>query len=97
MKDGAKMSIAMEKFGSNTLPESRESGGSPGPSFPYRLQCRACGFESVDAIVHPLRCPKCKGGAWERFTLPRSLLLNARRRTDDSGGLQSSFAAADAT
>jgi hypothetical protein len=78
------MSIAMERFGSNEqLWESRVSSGSRGPAFPYRLQCRSCGFEPEDAITRPRRCPKCHGSAWERFAFPRSLLTTAERCTSN--------------
>lgn len=91
------MSIAMERFGSNEqLSESGALNGLRSPAFPYRLQCRACGFEPVDAITRPLRCPKCTGRAWERFAFPRSLLISADRRANDSPALRSSLARADA-
>jgi rubredoxin len=75
------MSIAMEIFGMTEQPA--KFGASiemPGHLFPYRLQCRACGFEPLDAIVPPPRCPKCAAGAWERLPIPRSLLMNATRQ-----------------
>jgi predicted Zn-ribbon and HTH transcriptional regulator len=79
------MSISMKQFGSNEqLSESRVSSGSRGPVFPYRLQCRACGFEPVDAMTSPRRCPKCDGRAWERFTVPRSLLMCADQRAAEA-------------
>ena len=75
------MSISMERFGSNEqLSESCTSSGSRGPAFPYRLQCRACGFEPADAITRPRRCPKCAGSAWEQFAFPGNLVVNADRR-----------------
>src|SRR5208282_3017049 len=84
---GDKMSIAMERFGSNEEPsESRASSASGSPTFPYRLQCRTCGFEPEDAITPPLRCPKCLRSAWERFAIPRSLLLNTDQYAGDSAG-----------
>jgi hypothetical protein len=91
------MSIAMERFGSyEQLSESRISSGLRDSAFRYRLQCRACGFEPVDAIIGPPRCPKCHGSAWERFAFSRSLLMNADRRADSSPALRSLFARADA-
>jgi hypothetical protein len=75
------MSIAMENFGMTEQPARfGESIPMPGRLFPYRLQCRACGFEPLGAIVPPPRCPKCAAGAWERFAIPRSLLMNATRQ-----------------
>jgi len=72
------MSISMEHFGLDVkLSLRRPAGGSPLPCFPYRLQCHACNFEPIDAVIAPLRCPKCAGGAWERFVIPRSLLMRA--------------------
>jgi len=74
------MSISMERFGLAARPgESRPGVGVSGIVFPYRLQCRACGFEPDNAIQPPIRCPKCAGSAWERFAFPGSLLLAARR------------------
>jgi len=91
------MSISMERFGSyEQLSDSRLSSGSPGPIFPYRLQCRSCGFEPADAIARPRYCPKCHGSAWERFAFPQNLLINADRRANNSPALRSSFATADA-
>lgn len=76
------MSIAMERFGLSSQPESRESGGSPNPTFPYRMQCRACGFEPAAALIEPRRCPKCGGSSWERFAFPGSLLVSFERRAE---------------
>jgi hypothetical protein len=91
------MSISMERFGSyEQLSDSRLSSGSPGPIFPYRLQCRSCGFEPADAITRPLHCPKCHGSAWERFAFPRNLLINADRLANNSPALQVSLATAEA-
>lgn len=71
------MSIAMEKFGSNEqFSEYNASSALQSPAFPYRLQCRTCGFEPLDAITPPPRCPKCSGHSWERFAFPRSLLMS---------------------
>jgi hypothetical protein len=79
------MSIAIERFGSsaNAL-ESSELNPTPSPAFPFRMQCRACGFEPDNAITPPKRCPKCAGHVFERFILPRSLLEFAEQRTDNS-------------
>jgi len=71
------MSIAMERFGLNALAETDLSGGSPAPRLPYRLQCHYCSFEAADAIAAPPRCPKCAGASWDRFVMPRSLLMRA--------------------
>ena len=90
------MSISMERFGSyEQSSESRVSSGLPGSAFPYRLQCRACGFEPVDGMIGPSRCPKCHGSAWERFALPRTLLMNNDRRANNPPALRSSLATAD--
>ena len=48
-----------------------------------RLQCHACGYEVVDAIAPPSRCPKCTGGAWERVPFPASLLIYIDQPEDD--------------
>ena len=72
------MSIGMERFvtiGHSVQPH--ESGAWRNPAFPYRLQCRACSFEPENAIEAPARCPKCAGNSWERFAMPRSLLMYA--------------------
>jgi hypothetical protein len=74
------MSISMERFGMDEQrPEPLGSNGLAGPSFPYRLQCRTCGFEPQGAIIPPSRCPKCASHSWERFAFPGSALL----RSDD--------------
>ena len=91
------MSISMERFGSyEQVSESRVSSGLQDSAFPYRLQCRACGFTPVDAVIGPPRCPKCHGSAWERFAFPRNLLMNADRRPDNPPALRPSLATADA-
>jgi hypothetical protein len=91
------MSISMERFGSNEpLWEPRVSSGSRGPAFPFRLQCRSCGFEPEDAITHLPLCPKCHGSAWERFAFPRSLLMTAERRTSNRAALRAPPVIADA-
>jgi rubredoxin len=78
------MSIDMEHFGSTAQrTETRPQSDATSLAFPYRLQCRACGFEPEDAITPPHRCPKCAGSAWERFALPRSLLTGADQRAGD--------------
>jgi hypothetical protein len=87
------MSIAMDRFGLNEpVSESLASSRSGVLVFPYRLQCRSCGFEPADAIIPPSRCPKCAGGAWERFAYPRSLLKFAERRVEGGTSLRSSMA-----
>jgi hypothetical protein len=90
------MSIAMDRFGSDAQPDIGKPGGSPSSTFPYRLQCRACSFEPTGAIIQPVRCPKCASGAWERFAIPRSLLLNVDRRANDRRESRQSSATADA-
>jgi hypothetical protein len=91
------MSIAMEQFGSSEQKsELLASSGSPGPGFPYRLQCRSCGFDPRDVIVPPPRCPKCAGHSWERFVFPGSLLMHTDRLAKGSPASRSSFASADA-
>jgi hypothetical protein len=75
------MSIAMERFGSSEpASECRVSSGLSDRVFPFRLQCRSCGFEPFDAISPPPRCPKCAGQSWERFAYPGSLLMFADQR-----------------
>lgn len=74
------MSISMEQFGSHERMESRAARALPTKTFPFRLQCRSCGFEPEDAIIAPPRCPKCAASAWERFAYPRCLLTGAGRR-----------------
>jgi len=79
------MSIAMERFGSSEQPfDSRALSRLQSQVFPYRLQCRECGFEPVGAIVPPPRCTKCFGHSFERFVFPRSLLMCADRRANYS-------------
>ena len=76
------MSIDMEHFGSrDQRAQSAALVDSPPTAFPYRLQCRGCGFESPDAIIAPRRCPKCASSSWERFAYPRSLMTGPGRRT----------------
>jgi hypothetical protein len=82
---GDKMSIAMEKFGSNE--ESSESRASSRPNnslFPYRMECRTCGFEPLVGNAPPSRCPKCGGHSWQRFVFPRSLLMHVDRKGSNS-------------
>jgi len=82
------MSIAMEQFGlDGQSSESRAFTGLGRPAFPYRLQCRTCGFEPFDAIAPPPRCTKCFGSAWERFAFPGSLLMRVDRRADNGPAL----------
>ena len=45
----------------------------------FRTQCADCGHEPEDPSQPPRRCPKCRCGQWERFTLPGSILQNAER------------------
>lgn len=45
----------------------------------YTLACRSCGFEPVDGVVPPRKCPKCGSGTFERFVRPGSILENANR------------------
>ena len=78
------MSIGMEPF--VTIDHSVQSHGNVAwrnPTFPYRLQCRACSFEPADVLEAPPRCPKCAGSAWERFAMPRSLLMYADQAAAD--------------
>jgi hypothetical protein len=75
------MSIDMERFGSKEQQtDFRDSVHGARTACPYRLQCRACGFEPEDVIVASPRCPKCDGSSWERFVYPRSLLTGPSRR-----------------
>jgi hypothetical protein len=79
------MSIAMEPFGINEQKsEFRVASGWASPTFPYRTQCHACGFEPTDVFAPPPCCPKCGRSAWERFISPRSLLMNANRSKNDA-------------
>ena len=76
------MSISMERFGLQERTD--ESAGLPKPLFPYRVECRACGFEprieGIGEPVTPMICPKCAARAWERYTIPGSLLIDADHR-----------------
>jgi predicted nucleic-acid-binding Zn-ribbon protein len=84
------MSIAMDRFGSNEQrSETLASSGLQGPTFPYRLQCRNCGYEPFDVIVRPPHCPKCAGSSWEQFAYPGSLLVNADRRAPNGRPMRS--------
>jgi hypothetical protein len=75
------MSISMDHFASfEVLSTSRISDGSSSMDNPYQMQCRTCGFEHLDAIVSPERCPKCAGDSWERFALPGHLVSNGPGR-----------------
>jgi predicted Zn-ribbon and HTH transcriptional regulator len=81
-QNGDTMSISMEPFESHEqLSQSHPSNGLPALIFPYRLQCRACGFEPADAITAPQRCIKCNRSAFERFPLPKSLLKSSDQRS----------------
>jgi hypothetical protein len=92
------MSIAMERFGSNEqTSELAASSRSQNPAFPYRLQCRTCGFEPFDAIAPPQRCPKCAGHSWERYAFPRSLLAHIDRRVNNNPALRSPYTRVDAS
>ena len=74
------MSIGMEPFVTIDHPmHSDDRGAWRNPTFPYRLQCRACSFEPENALEAPPHCPKCAGSSWERFAMPRSLLMYADR------------------
>jgi predicted Zn-ribbon and HTH transcriptional regulator len=71
------MSIAMDHHESDERqPETRVWNGLRAAVFPYRFECRTCGYEPLTALAPPPRCPKCFAGGWERFALPRSLLTN---------------------
>jgi hypothetical protein len=37
-------------------------------------------------MAPPSRCPKCDGHSWDRFTFPRSLLMNADNRAATVSG-----------
>jgi len=90
------MSIGMERFGSiGQRSESDAASEFRNPAFPFRLQCRACGFEPADAIIAPPRCPKCKGSAWEQFAFPGSLLMNASRYSSNRPASRALIAGAD--
>jgi len=80
------MSISMDHFATyENLPTSVRSGGSPRLDFPYRMQCRSCGFEQLDAVASPARCPKCTGDSWERFAVPGCLVSNGAGRVRKQG------------
>jgi len=82
------MSIAMDRFGLNEQGmNSGASDASPSAAFPYRLQCRGCGFEPENAVTPPHICPKCSGSSWERFAAPRSLLIFADSHPKPGRGL----------
>jgi hypothetical protein len=92
------MSIAMEPFGSNEeRSKSQRSSTWRRAIFPYRVQCRACGFEPIGAGIPPKRCEKCHSCSWEQFAFPRSLLMNADRRAGIIPELHLSLAVADTT
>lgn len=73
---GEIMSVNAEQF--------RSEGGfaacgrfHPGHERPamFHLECHSCGFEPPDAaLAPPPVCPKCHGGAWERYARPGSIL-----------------------
>ena len=78
------MSIAMDRYGTSEHPSHSRGMSEPqSPVYPYRVQCRRCGFEPEAGSDQPTRCPKCFGGAWERFTIPGSLLVNTDRRANN--------------
>jgi hypothetical protein len=79
------MSIAMERFESTGTPaDARVLSGSRNLCFPYRVQCRSCGFQPVSALTRRSRCPKCSASGWERFIVPRSLLMQNDQRAGDA-------------
>jgi hypothetical protein len=72
------MSISMEIFGWSSINEDAHPVARIAPAtFPFRLQCRACGFEPEDQVIAPRICPKCASSSWERFIKPGSLLENS--------------------
>jgi rubrerythrin len=74
------MSIAMDHYESDERQrETRVWSGLRGPVFPYRFECRTCGYGPPDGIAAPKQCPKCFASGWERFALPGSLLTNIDR------------------
>jgi hypothetical protein len=80
------MSISMEHFGlQDRTIEPIASAGLRGAQFPYRVQCRSCGFEPLDAIASPWRCPKCAASAYEKYIIPGSLLIDADHRANRAG------------
>lgn len=57
----------------------RSQRGTSSESSVFRLQCHYCGYEPpVNSATR--RCPKCGGGAWERYIVPGSLLVAALHR-----------------
>jgi rubredoxin len=91
------MPISMDRFGSHEQrAKSHASGGLRHLVFPYRLQCRACGFEPFDVISPPPHCPKCAGHSWERFAFPGSLLAPLGGCANVGTLLRSSFTSVDA-
>jgi len=53
--------------------------GWRGVRVPFRLQCCSCSYEPVDATIAPTHCPKCMGGAWEWYAMPRRMLMEVRQ------------------
>jgi len=88
-RTGDMMSIAMDHFRSNERETSNSSASLRILESPYHLQCHTCGFERFDAISPPLRCPKCTGDSWERFTIAGSLLKNTDPRVRKRSTLRS--------
>ena len=43
-----------------------------------RVECHQCGFEPDATRPAPAACPKCHGGAWERYFPPGSLVSHKR-------------------
>ena len=73
------MSIQLERFGSEGGFASYDPCRTGRPvTAVFHVQCRRCGFEPADqAVTPPSVCPKCHGGAWERFARPGSILDHA--------------------
>jgi rubrerythrin len=81
------MSIAMDNYESNVQqPETRVGSERQAPVFPYRFECRTCGYEPLNVLKPPKQCPKCFASGWQRFALPRSLLMNTDRYVGDIQG-----------
>lgn len=72
------MPVSMPRFGWEARSgDSSATGELKAPTFPFRTECRGCNFEPTDPIGPLTSCPKCGGNAWERYVVPRSLLMYA--------------------
>ena len=73
------MTTSPQQSGSAACPSAfARPGASPARTVAARLECRRCGFEPDAALAPPPACPKCHGGAWERYFVPGSLVPHER-------------------